>query len=54
MRTASELRGASAARMREMAAEGTDAELQGALLVVAEEFGREAERLDAEQTHADR
>jgi hypothetical protein len=44
-RTASELR-ISAAQLREMAAEGSDVQLHAALLLVAEEFEREADRLD--------
>ncbi len=44
-RTAAELR-AQAKEFREMAASGSDPRLQEALLLVAEEFEREAERLE--------
>jgi hypothetical protein len=45
MQTTSELR-ISAARLREMASEGSDAPLQAALRLVADEFEREAARMD--------
>ena len=45
VRTPAELR-ASAERFREMAAEGDDPRLRAALLLVAEEFEREAERIE--------
>jgi hypothetical protein len=45
-RTAAELR-AQIKEFREMAATGSDPRLQEALLLVAEELEREAERLDA-------
>ena len=45
LRTASELR-ISASHMREMASEGTDASLQNALRLVADEFEREAAGID--------
>jgi hypothetical protein len=45
-RTASELR-AAAKEFREMAPHGSDLRLQEALMLVAEEFEREAERIEA-------
>ena len=45
MQTANELR-VAAARFREMAFEGSDIELHAALRQVAEEFEREADKVD--------
>jgi hypothetical protein len=49
MRTAAELR-VSAKRFREMAVEGDDPGLRAALLLVADEFEREANKIEAANT----